>query len=462
MSKFYPEPKQAKALRYLLDNETDEILFGGAAGGGKSYLGCAWLLIMCKEYPGSRWLMGRSELKQLKATTLMTFFKVCRDFDIKMDSHYKYNSVSGEINFSNGSQILLMDLVAKPSDPDFDDLGSLEIAGAFLDEVAQISRRAREIVKSRLGWKMEDGKEIKTKLYMSCNPNKGFSYKDFYLPYRDGTLPDNLKFVPALAKDNKHLSEGRRKSLNNLMGVDRLRLTLGNWEFDNDPSALIEYDNILNMFTNTHILSYDNNKKLVGTKRSDSTIYKNKCITWDVAGKGKDSAVILVWCGLCIIEYKVIPKDDGTIQMNTIKAYQTQYNIPNSSIIFDNDGIGGLAGRDFPGAISFNNNSSPLNKENYSNLKSQCYFKLSEVINNNEILFYLEDDLLRDRLVEELEWVKRKDIDKDGKLSVLPKEIIKTQIGRSPDISDAMMLRMYLIVKNTPTDFNSAYDFSSF
>jgi hypothetical protein len=34
-------------------------------------------------------------------------------------------------------------------------------------------------------------------------------------------------------------------------------------------------------------------------------------------------------------------------------------------------------------------------------------------------------------------------MDKDGKLKLLPKETIKGIIGRSPDYSDAMMMRMY-------------------
>ena len=34
-------------------------------------------------------------------------------------------------------------------------------------------------------------------------------------------------------------------------------------------------------------------------------------------------------------------------------------------------------------------------------------------------------------------------MDKDGKLKLIPKENIRSIIGRSPDYSDAIMMRMY-------------------
>ena len=44
---------QAQAISYLLDKNTTEVLFGGAAGGGKSWVGCAWLLLQCMKYPNT-------------------------------------------------------------------------------------------------------------------------------------------------------------------------------------------------------------------------------------------------------------------------------------------------------------------------------------------------------------------------------------------------------------------------
>jgi phage terminase large subunit len=55
-----PQPKQAQAWIKLLDKTTKYVVFGGAAGGGKTWLGCEWLLSMCLTYPGSKWFIGRS------------------------------------------------------------------------------------------------------------------------------------------------------------------------------------------------------------------------------------------------------------------------------------------------------------------------------------------------------------------------------------------------------------------
>jgi phage terminase large subunit len=74
---------QKECLKYLFDNTTKEVLFGGAAGGGKSWVGVSYLITMCLQYPKTRYLMGRSKLDALKKTTLNTFFEVCQAWNLK-------------------------------------------------------------------------------------------------------------------------------------------------------------------------------------------------------------------------------------------------------------------------------------------------------------------------------------------------------------------------------------------
>ena len=105
---------QEKAIEYLFDKKTTEVLFGGAAGGGKSWVGCSWLILMCLKYPKTRYLMGRSKLDSLKKTTLNTFFDVCKQFELQANIDYTFNGSSNIVTFSNGSEIILKDLFLYP------------------------------------------------------------------------------------------------------------------------------------------------------------------------------------------------------------------------------------------------------------------------------------------------------------------------------------------------------------
>src|SRR3990167_8359486 len=99
-----PTLKQDEAYRKIFDDHTTELLFGGAAGPGKSWLLCEWETVQCVRYPGVRYLLGREELKQLKATTLITLFKVFKHHGLKVGTHCVYNAQSGVVKFWNCSE----------------------------------------------------------------------------------------------------------------------------------------------------------------------------------------------------------------------------------------------------------------------------------------------------------------------------------------------------------------------
>ena len=66
--------KQSQAWKLLMDNSVNEVLYGGSAGAGKSWLGCLWIVTLCLKYNGIRCLIGRTVLQQLKLTTLEVLF----------------------------------------------------------------------------------------------------------------------------------------------------------------------------------------------------------------------------------------------------------------------------------------------------------------------------------------------------------------------------------------------------
>ena len=414
--------KQRIAMKYLLDDVTTEVLYGGAAGGGKSFLGCAYSIITCLQYPGVRGMIGRSKLDTLKKTTLNTFFDICADWKIKAGEHYNYNAQSNVIKFYNNSEIILKDLFMYPSDSNFDSLGSLELTFAFIDEANQLTEKAKQIVSSRLRYKLDEYKLI-PKLLMTCNPSKGWVYQSYYKPDKEGVLPEYRRFVRALVDDNRHISKHYKEQLSNLDEISKARLLRGDWEYDDSKDALIEYDAIINMFSN-----------VVPTG--------DKYITADIARFGKDKTCIMYWNGLQASHIVVMDTSSMVEVADKIREIQNREGVPLSNIIVDEDGVGGGA-KDILRCKGFVNNSKAMRGENYQNLKTQCYYKLADFINKGQVGVSTNDIKFKENLIQELEQVRRTNIDKDNKLSILSKDKVKDLIGRSPDYSDAMMMRMY-------------------
>jgi hypothetical protein len=421
---------QQLAIDFLFDNHTKEVLFGGGAGGGKSFCGSAYIIMSALRYAGTRYLMGRSKLLALKTTTLNTFFEVCQLWGLKANKHFTFNATSNIIKFYNGSEVILKDLFLYPSDRNFDSLGSLEITGAFIDESNQITEKAKNIVASRLRYKL-DKYNIIPKLFMSCNPAKNWVYNSYYKLHKENKLPKYRKFIQSLVQDNQYISKHYEDQLQTLDELSKQRLLYGNWEYDIHTDSLIEYDAILNTF---------NSRGIDG----------DKYITCDVARYGSDKTVIMYWQGLHIKSIRSMLKSSIAEVVETVKYIQQENQVKLSNIIIDEDGVGGGA-KDFLRCVGFVNNSRPLTSagipQNYQNLKTQCYYLLADKVNKGQIGITTDDINIKNDIIEELEQVRGKDMDKDNKLQIIPKEEVKLSIGRSPDYADAMAMRMYYEVE---------------
>ena len=88
------------------------------------------------------------------------------------------------------------------------------------------------------------------------------------------------------------------------------------------------------------------------------------------------------------------------------------------------------------------------NDPEYANLKSECGFKLAELINNRNIWIRCSKDQ-EERIKEEISvCLKRDKVDADEyRKRLIPKSIMKEKLGRSPDYLDYMIQRMYFEVQ---------------
>jgi len=128
--------------------------------------------------------------------------------------------------------------------------------------------------------------------------------------------------------------------------------------------------------------------------------------------------------------------------VDEVKKLQQENAVPLRNIIVDSDGVGGGV-TDYLRCQPFVNNAKPLKGENYQNLKTQCYYKLADLINKAQVGIRCSDVNVKNYMIEELEQVRTKDADKDNRLQIIPKDNVKAILGRSPDYADALAMRMY-------------------
>ena len=213
------------------------------------------------------------------------------------------------------------------------------------------------------------------------------------------------------------------------------RLLYGNFEYDNSPNTMIPFDRIADLWSNTI---------------NDRGV---RYITADIARYGKDKTVIMYWKGLTLKEAHVIDTGSLVLVADKIKEIAQEQKVPFSHIIVDEDGVGGGVVDMMPGIKGFMSNKRALpifnlgvmSPANYMNLKTQMYYKLAEMINFHSIA--IDDETIKDSLSEEVTILRRKDVDKEGKLKIETKEEQKQLLGHSPDYMDAMMMRMYFEYK---------------
>lgn len=444
--------KQRRAFEILTDNYHEQFLYGGAAGGAKSWTGVSWIVFSALCYPNTKWFIARNELKDLKESVMETFKKVCREYGI---TDYKFNAVDMYIRFPNGSHINLIEVKYKPSDPMYEDVGSTEYTGGWIEEIGEVHEMAVEVLSTRIGRHMNKEYGLKKKLFMTCNPKQNWAKTSFYTKHNNGSLyEDNEKvyengtkpvikiYLDCLVTENPFIEQDyidglRSKSLSNKSLYERL--FKGNWDYEDNPYQLADQEAIEEIYDNDHVqegMSY---------------------LTVDVARYGSDKAVIIAWKGWIVKE--IISFDISSTQdiVSAIIHLRNKYRIPKSRCIGDGDGVGGGV-IDIAGIKEFKNNGQPIrvNREtpNYKNLQVQCKYLLAEKINDGGI--WIEAELpikVKERIKVELAQIQSKPNSRDAtKLECKSKAEISRDIGGSPDYSDALMMRIWFDLKKPAVD----------
>lgn len=263
----------------------------------------------------------------------------------------------------------------------------------------------------------------------------------------------SVTFIGGSIFDNKELLRINPQYLGNLNSQPkeiRAQLLEGNWKVKISDIDIYDYYKFMDIFTNEHVKDGE------------------RCVTADIALKGSDKFVALAWSGRKVIDFIVYGKSDGKQVVDAIKNLAIKHRIPNSRILFDNDGVGGFVDGFISGAKEFKNGGTPFPSpikplrdkngkaipENYANLKTQCYYRSGDSVERGE--YYIppevaerkidENRTLKEALIQERKAIK-KGKNTDGKLTLIPKSEMKAYLnGDSPDFLDAFMMREWFFL----------------
>lgn len=251
----------------------------------------------------------------------------------------------------------------------------------------------------------------------------------------------SFTFITGSIYENKELMKANPEYLANLLAQseeEQLRLLYGNWKHVTNDNELYNFTEFKDMF---------------GSLKTCKTGIKY--ITADIAMQGADKYIVMVWDGYEAIDIEIIDKTDGKMVLDSIATMAQTYSVPNSRILYDNDGVGAYLGGFIPHGVPFHNNKTPIGvagKKAYQNLKSQCYFLSAQIVNegrlniSEKVANYRYDAKMtvKERFFYERKAIRKSKPDMDGKLAPIRKDEMKSLIGgQSPDLMDVLMMREY-------------------
>jgi hypothetical protein len=225
--------RQADAER--LSGEVDELMYGGAAGGGKS----DWLLWhvhrLSMEVPGHRSLMLRTVFPELRRSL------IARSLEKIPAEHARYKVGDKEWHYHNGS---IIEFGYLETEEDARQYLSAEYDCVAFDELTEFSERQYTMVRSRLRTTRAKRKlGARPHSIAATNPGqRGHSWvkSRFVIPTEYGRrihterLDDeherHIAFVPARVDDNPYIDPDYIRNLKMLPEIEQRQYLKGDWD----------------------------------------------------------------------------------------------------------------------------------------------------------------------------------------------------------------------------------------
>jgi hypothetical protein len=117
-------------------------VFSGGFNNGKTFIGCLKAQTLLFTFPGYRYIIARQTFRDLKKTTMQTFFKM-----LAGDMVLTHNEQDGFTTFRNGSAVYWLHL----DKVDENTLRGIEANGILVDQAEETDEKVYDVLDARLG-----------------------------------------------------------------------------------------------------------------------------------------------------------------------------------------------------------------------------------------------------------------------------------------------------------------------
>lgn len=421
--------KQTMAWDFLEQTYIDEVLFGGAKYGGKSWFLCVWsYLFACKfakrykipqtDNPLPVGFIGRKVAKNFSDTTLETWFKT-----IPADG-YVTKGKPVELIIDNRVKIHTGGLDNRETINKFN---SAEYAFFAIDQAEEVTQDDISILRAAtFGRLVVNGNPVGGKGLFTANPRDCWLKNEFI-----NHPKSNRRFIPALPTDNPYCTQ---KYIDNLKDAFKHRPELLSAYLHGDWSCLSAANQV--------ILS-----RWIERAMSYPSLLAGNIISCDVARFGDDKTIINILKGSEIEERHEMGHSRTTEISDRLTDLSRRNG--NCQIVVDEIGVGGGVidelHKNGRRVIVFNSSNKADDPEKFYNLRAEAWWELGQHFANGEI----GCRNMTQTLQEQLGWAGYEF--RNGRILIQSKESIKQEhAGVSPDDADCYVMGIWAVKRARP------------
>lgn len=416
--------RQTEAWKLLNSPESVGILYGGAKGGGKSYLFCLWVFLWTKYLielfglkptanPPPLGFIGRKQGVDFNHTTLETFKRIIPA------ACYEIKKQEKEIIFLKTAKVLFGGL---DDTERINKFNSAELAFIGIDQAEETERTDVNILQASLRLRLNDITPPFKELY-TANPADCWLKNEFI----DNPGPGKY-YIPALPTDNPHLPDDYVSRLSDVFRFNQPLLQAylyGDWSALQASNVVISGVMLENL---KGVTKHPKNIKRYGG--CDPSLGGDECVTY-IMENGK------------ILERVILVGERDPMKVAAhLRILMEKWQVKTMGI--DVIGIGsGIASRlremmKDCNIVYINSAETARDEARFHNVRTEIWWNAAELIQNRDI-DYPEDEELRRQLC-----APRYDVeDSDGQIRLEPKDKTKTRISRSPDRGDAFVYALW-------------------